>query len=65
MANRRTALAPFLDNELVDLCSRIPARYKLRDGVGKWIFREAMRGLLPDETLARRKQGFTPPDETN
>jgi len=64
MAHSVEARVPFLDNELVDLCSRIPARYKLRDGVGKWIFREAMRGLLPDETLARRKQGFTPPDET-
>jgi asparagine synthase (glutamine-hydrolysing) len=23
-----------------------------------------MRGLVPDETISRRKQGFTPPDQT-
>ncbi len=31
---------------------------------GKYIFRQAMRGIVPDEILDRKKQGFSPPDES-
>ena len=64
MAHSVEARVPFLDNELVDYVTRIPAEFKLRPHESKVILREAMRGLLPDETLFRRKQGFTPPDQT-
>jgi asparagine synthase (glutamine-hydrolysing) len=64
MAHAVESRVPFLDNHLVELAARIPPDLKLRDGHGKWILREAMRGLLPDDTLHRRKQGFTPPDRT-
>lgn len=64
MAHSLEGRVPFLDNELVDLVTRIPSRFKLRDGQSKIVLKEAMRGLLPDETLQRRKQGFTPPDES-
>jgi asparagine synthase (glutamine-hydrolysing) len=36
----------------------------LRANQSKIVLKEAMRGLLPEETLNRRKQGFTPPDQT-
>jgi hypothetical protein len=29
---------------------------KLRDGGGKYIFKQALRGILPDALLDRRKQ---------
>jgi asparagine synthase (glutamine-hydrolysing) len=64
MAHSLEGRVPFLDNELVDLVTHIPSRFKLRDGQSKIVLKEAMRGLLPDETLQRRKQGFTPPDES-
>ena len=64
MAHSVEARVPFLDNDLVDYAARIPARFKLDGGQGKLVLREAMRGLLPDETINRRKQGFTPPDRT-
>lgn len=64
MAHSIEARVPFLDNELVDYVSRIPAEFKLGAGDGKVVLRRAMRGLLPDETLLRRKQGFTPPDQS-
>jgi asparagine synthase (glutamine-hydrolysing) len=64
MAHSVEARVPFLDNELVDYVTRIPAEFKLRPNESKVILREAMRGLLPDETIFRRKQGFTPPDQT-
>ncbi len=64
MAHSVEARVPFLDNDLVDYVCRIPADLKLQPGRSKLVLREAMRGLLPDETIYRRKQGFTPPDQT-
>jgi asparagine synthase (glutamine-hydrolysing) len=64
MANSVEARVPFLDNDLVDLVSMIPSTHKFADGEGKIVLKRAMRGLLAPETLARRKQGFTPPDES-
>lgn len=64
MAHSVEARVPFLDNDLVDYVSRIPANFKLEGGQGKLVMREAMRDLLPEEGRTARKQGFTPPDET-
>lgn len=64
MAHSVEGRVPFLDNDLVDLVARIPSEYKLQKGQSKVVLKRAMRGLLPDETLERRKQGFTPPDQS-
>jgi asparagine synthase (glutamine-hydrolysing) len=52
---------PLLDHQVLEFVATIPFGLKLRDGVGKWILREAVRDLLPPETLARGKQGFAVP----
>lgn len=68
MAHSIESRVPFLDNELVDLCLQLPPNSKLHQANGelisKWILKEALKGLLPEEVLTRRKQGFTPPDAT-
>ncbi|MCG8422624.1 MAG: asparagine synthase (glutamine-hydrolyzing) [Proteobacteria bacterium] len=64
MAHSVEARVPFLDNELVEYARRIPAGLRLRGEQGKFVLRQAMRGLLPHEVVTRRKQGFTPPDRT-
>jgi|TARA_B100002003_G_scaffold251587_1_gene296062 asparagine synthase (glutamine-hydrolysing) len=64
MAYSVEARVPFLDNELVDYIARMPSDIKLSGGEGKVVLKEALRGLLPNETISRRKQGFTPPDQT-
>ena len=64
MAHGLEVRVPFLDNELVEVARRIPSRLKHGDERGKAILRRAMAGLLPDEILAKRKQGFSPPDES-
>jgi asparagine synthase (glutamine-hydrolysing) len=64
MAHSVEARVPFLDNDLVDYVARIPAGFKLQPDRSKLVLRKAMCGLLPDETIYRRKQGFTPPDQT-
>jgi asparagine synthase (glutamine-hydrolysing) len=52
---------PFLDVELMRLVERIPARMRVRWGRRKWLYRRAMRGLVPDVVLERTKHGFTTP----
>jgi asparagine synthase (glutamine-hydrolysing) len=64
MAHSVEARVPLLDNEIVDYVARMPSELKLQPGRSKLILREAMCGLLPHETIYRRKQGFTPPDQT-
>jgi asparagine synthase (glutamine-hydrolysing) len=64
MAHSLESRVPFLDDDLVNFASEMPSRYKLRDGVGKRVLRDAMRGLIPDQILQARKQGFAPPEDT-
>ncbi|NJD10629.1 MAG: asparagine synthetase B [Gemmatimonadetes bacterium] len=52
---------PFLDQALVRYVSRLPAELiePRPDRPGKWLLREACRGLLPAELLERRKLKFS------
>lgn len=49
---------PFLDPDLVAFSERLADRQKLRGQYGKYVLRQALRGLLPDEILTRPKAGF-------
>ena len=49
---------PFLDDALTAFSCGLPDDYKLRGLKLRWFFKEALRGFLPDATLAKRKQGF-------
>jgi asparagine synthase (glutamine-hydrolysing) len=53
--------APLLDHKLMELAARIPSSLKLRRMNGKYIFKKALQGVVPQETLTRRKQGFVIP----
>jgi len=55
---------PFLDHKLVEFVATIPARYKLKGWKKKDVLIRALSGILPRETLARRKQGFSIPLST-
>lgn len=53
---------PFLDNRLVDLALSIPFHYKVRNGTLKCIFRDAMKGIVPDKVLRNKtKRGYPTP----
>ncbi|MBI4266362.1 MAG: asparagine synthase (glutamine-hydrolyzing) [Acidobacteria bacterium] len=52
---------PFLDHTLVEFAARLPDRLKLRGFTTKRILRHAVRGLVPDAILSRRKMGFPVP----
>jgi asparagine synthase (glutamine-hydrolysing) len=51
---------PFLDHELVELAAQLPSNLKLRNG-GKYILKDAARGLVPDDVIDRPKGYFPVP----
>jgi asparagine synthase (glutamine-hydrolysing) len=61
MANSLEAREPLLDHKLIEFAQTIPAAAKLRGSVTKNILKLAVRGLIPDEIINRRKQGFDVP----
>ncbi|MFL6622872.1 MAG: asparagine synthase (glutamine-hydrolyzing) [Sulfurifustis sp.] len=61
MAHSIEARVPLLDHRLVELAGRIPPDLKRRDGTGKYIFKQALRGILPDDIIDRPKRGFAVP----
>lgn len=51
--------SPYLDRRLFEFAHSIPAEHLIRDGYGKWVLREAVKGILNDRVrLERRKRGF-------
>jgi asparagine synthase (glutamine-hydrolysing) len=54
---------PFCVRELAELALSLPEQYLIADsGSTKHVFREAMRGLVPDAIIRREKVGFLPPE---
>lgn len=75
MAHSLESRVPLLDHAVVDFVSTLPTRYLInhqwdknpqRDEnlSGKYLFRRAMEGILPDAILLKRKQGFSAPDQS-
>lgn len=52
---------PFLDSKFVELAMGIPQAAKTRNGELKHILKKSVRGLIPDEIIDRKKQGFGVP----
>lgn len=53
---------PFLDHRVVEFMFRIPGDLKFRNGISKFLLREAMRGVLPESTRTRiKKTGWNAP----
>jgi asparagine synthase (glutamine-hydrolysing) len=56
---------PFLTIPLVEFLLSLPEQYLISDeGITKYVFRQAMRGIVPDEILDRKdKIGFATPED--
>jgi asparagine synthase (glutamine-hydrolysing) len=52
---------PFLDHRLFEFCQRLPVEFKIRNGVEKFILREAMKDILPEPIYRRQKHPFIAP----
>ncbi len=61
MANSLEVRSPFLDHTLVEFAAEIPSKYKRNTNGGKIILRNAVKHLLPQEILQKRKTGFGMP----
>jgi asparagine synthase (glutamine-hydrolysing) len=49
---------PLLADEIVDFSLRLPTSLKLRGLKLRYFFKEALRGFLPDDIIAKKKHGF-------
>jgi len=61
MATSLETRAPFLDADLMELAFSMPGHLKIRNGERKWILKQAMKDVLPDTILNRKKEGFSIP----
>lgn len=61
MAHGLEVRVPFLDKEVFSIASQLPVDLKIANGTTKNILREAVRGIIPDHVLDRKKLGFPVP----
>ena len=61
MASGVEGRLPFLDHLFFEEARDLPVELKIRGGVEKWIFRQAMRGRLPAAVVEREKHPFLGP----
>lgn len=61
MAHSLELRVPFLDTEVAKVAATLPDRFKWREGVTKYLLREAFTSLLPESVRKRPKLGFPTP----
>ena len=61
MAASIESRVPFLDHVLVEFAASVPARFKTRGMSGKLILKSAVKDLLSESIIHRRKMGFPTP----
>jgi asparagine synthase (glutamine-hydrolysing) len=61
MATSLEARVPFLDHRVVEASFKIPGEMKLKGKDSKYILKQTMKDILPQNILHRDKQGFSIP----
>ena len=61
MAHSLEGRSPLLDHRVIEFMARVPEHFKLRNGISKYLFKSALRGILPDAVIDRPKMGFGVP----
>ena len=62
MAHSIEARVPFLDHRLVEFIVSLPAQMRVPErNTTKYLLKKASRGIIPDEIIDRKKQGFWAP----
>jgi asparagine synthase (glutamine-hydrolysing) len=61
MAHSIEARPALLDHQLVEFAATVPSRFVLKGRTTKYLLKRAMRGVLPEEIIHRRKHGFSVP----
>lgn len=52
---------PFLDNDVVDFCHQLTAEQKIPQGQQKYLLKQCLAGIVPDNVLYGKKTGFGVP----
>lgn len=63
MLNSLEVRVPLLDYRMVELSAIIPSKFKVNNFNKKYIFKKALKGIIPDKIIERKKQGFGIPIE--
>jgi asparagine synthase (glutamine-hydrolysing) len=63
MAHGLEGRSPMLDHEFMEFAASLPSALKLRGTTTKYIFKQAVRDLVPAEIIDRPKKGFSVPLE--
>lgn len=58
MANSLEVRAPFLDPDLFEASTKLPDKFLIKNGKGKYIIRKAMNSELPQSVFNHPKKGF-------
>lgn len=61
MANSLELRVPFLDKVVWEAARKLPSSMKISHGTSKWALREALKAIVPEHVLNRRKLGFPVP----
>jgi len=62
MAHHIENRSPFLDYRLVQFAFSIPSKYKIKNGITKWLLKEVSKKFIPKEIPERiDKRGFSAP----
>ena len=61
MATSIEVRVPFLDNDLTEYVMSLPSEMKVREGQKKYLLKQSLIGLVPDEILFGPKTGFGVP----
>jgi len=63
MANSLESRVPFYDHEMAEFAFNLPIDQKIKHGWNRFVYRNAMQGLMPEKNRLRRsKIGFTNPE---
>jgi asparagine synthase (glutamine-hydrolysing) len=58
MAHSLEVRVPFLDHEFVEFAATVPGDLKVRGRTTKYLLKQAARGLVPAQVIAKSKVGF-------
>lgn len=61
MASSLEIRVPLIDHVFVEYMAGLPGDWKLRQMTTKYVFRSALKGILPDSIVYRGKQGYSLP----